>query len=142
MGWLVEDSAGNLYGSTGTGGPNHGGTVFKLSPQANGSYQETVLWAFGAAPDGFGPTCGLARDANGNLFGTTEYGGPLGIDGFGTVFELSPQASGGYHEAVLWSFGAANDGYYPRGGVIVDSNGNLFGTTLEGGSYTTQCHPP
>ncbi len=147
-GWLVQDTSGNLYGTALEGGAQGGGTVFELSPQAGGSYQEATLWGLGACGDGSGPTGGLAIDSSGNIFGATGAGGTVGGnascsgEGSGTVFELSPQQGGGYQESVLWSFGASDDGVSPFGGVIVDSNGNVYGTTTEGGTYANQCESP
>jgi uncharacterized repeat protein (TIGR03803 family) len=73
-------------------------------------------------------------DAAGNLYGTT-YGG--GVHGFGTVFELSPMAGGGWTETILHSFNNPGDGYTPVAGLVLDSAGNLYGTTVEGGRYNS-----
>jgi uncharacterized repeat protein (TIGR03803 family) len=121
---LVMDSAGNLYGTTEAGGANLDGTVFKLSPTGT----ETVLYSFGAVPDGSGPFAGLIMDGAGNLYGTTFAGGAASG---GTVFKLSPTGA----ESVLYSFkGGSTDGDGPRAGLLVDSAGNLYGTTEFGGS--------
>jgi len=121
---LVMDSAGNLYGTTEAGGANLDGTVFKLSPTGT----ETVLYSFGAVPDGSGPFAGLIMDGAGNLYGTTFAGGAASG---GTVFKLSPTGA----ESVLYSFnGGTTDGDGPRAGLIMDSAGNLYGTTSAGGS--------
>ncbi|HEV2177401.1 MAG TPA: choice-of-anchor tandem repeat GloVer-containing protein [Terriglobia bacterium] len=122
---LVEDSAGNLYGTTFNGGSNGQGTVFEVTPAG----VETVLYSFaGPTADGSGPAAGLARDTAGNLYGTTLNGG---VFGDGVVFKLT---SGGV-ETILHSFtGAPGDGSGPAAGVILDSAGNLFGTTNAGGA--------
>ena len=89
---------------------------------------ETVLHSFGAqSTDGYGPG-GLTLDSAGNLYGTTEFGGAYRS---GTVFKVTPDGT----EIVLYSFGATlTDGLNPFAGVILDSAGNLYGTTADGGS--------
>ena len=99
-GSLIEDAAGNLYGTTFDGGAGRlvsrgGGTVFELRPpkQAGGSWTETVLYSFCSAAnctDGEYPYAGLIQDAAGNLYGTTYQGGAndAAKGGDGTVFEL------------------------------------------------------
>lgn len=126
---LIVDSKGNFYGTTFFGGScsniNGCGTVFKVTPGG----KETVLWSFGNGKDGANPNGGLVFDANGNLFGTTSYGGAYGQ---GTVFELTSSGD----ETVLFSFGnEKKGGTAPNGGLVVDANGNLYGTTWIGGAY-------
>ena len=144
---LIEDASGNFYGTTSAGGVNSCdtpgcGTVFKLTPNGNGSYTESVLHSFDYT-DGTSPDAGLIEDASGNLYGTTSNGG-AGLSwrcqgcGSGTVFELSPSGSG-YTETVLYNFcsqggEACTDGVMPMAGVIQDASGNLYGTTWEGGN--------
>jgi len=131
-GALVFDSAGNLYGTTQSGGTGGFGTVFELTPNGNGSWTESILYSFGSAPDGNGPTGGLIFDAAGNLYGTTQYGGPYA---YGTVFELTPNSNGTWAEQILHNFrGFKTDGRYPRAGLVFDAAGNLYGTTFNGGS--------
>ena len=127
---LVQDVAGNLYGTTQQGGITGGlcansglngcGTVFKLDPSGN----ETVLYRFTGAADGEFPSAGLVRDAAGNLYGTTQYGGATssacGI-GCGTVFKLDPSGT----LTPLHSVGSS-------GGLVMDGAGNLYGSTTEG----------
>jgi uncharacterized repeat protein (TIGR03803 family) len=139
---LVRDSAGNLYGTTYSGGdltcsPGSGfgcGTVFKLSPTG----KERVLYSFTGA-DGALPQAGLIRDSAGNLYGTTVYGGDFscGVLGCGTVFKLD----GTGQESVLYSFGTegAFDGTAPYAGLFRDTAGNLYGTTLLGGAESSLC---
>jgi uncharacterized repeat protein (TIGR03803 family) len=92
----------------------------------------TVLYNFTGA-DGAAPNAGLVRDKAGNLYGTTIGGG---ADRWGAVFELTPKAGGGWTEKVLHSFNLnGKDGAYPTAGVVLDTAGNLYGTTLEGGSF-------
>lgn len=122
---LVMDGAGNLYGTTAFGGANDGGTVFEIT--AAGS--ESVLYSFGNSPgDGWSPQAPLMMDSAGNLYGTTAGGG---ADSGGTVFRISASGT----ESILYSFGgSAADGVDPRAGLIMDSGGNLYGTTAKGGA--------
>jgi uncharacterized repeat protein (TIGR03803 family) len=131
---LILDSAGNLYGTTVSGGRYNLGTVFELS--FNGStWSETVLWDFGnVTGDGSGPLRGVTIDPSGNLYGTTSAGG---ASGKGTVFELSPVGGGLWNETILLSFAGVSDGAAPRGGVLRDPAGNLFGTAQQGGTYNS-----
>jgi uncharacterized repeat protein (TIGR03803 family) len=135
---LIQDAPGNFYG-TAYGGTGCGGTgcgvVFKLDTTG----KETVLYNFclGGIPcaDGEGPTRGLIQDASGNFYGTTSIGGNTGCAngyGCGTVFKLDVNGK----ETVLHMFSrGADDGAYPGAGVIQDSEGNLYGTTFQGGAY-------
>lgn len=124
-GSLVSDSFGNLYGTTSFGGAADLGTVFKIDP--NG--KEIVLYSFAGSPDGRNPGAGLVMDVAGNLYGTTEFGGTSDL---GTIFQID--ASG--QQQVLHNFtGDSTDGSDPKAGLIVDSAGNLYGTTFSGGSY-------
>ena len=131
---LIRDAAANLYGTTSSGGASSNckqgcGTVFELV-YSSGSYTGKVLYSFTgqANGDGAGPGTGLVMDTAGNLYGTTSLGG---ASGFGTVFELV-DSSGSYTEKVLYSFSL--EGGWPPGGLIIDTAGNLYGTTLIGGS--------
>ncbi len=127
---LVFDAAGNLYGTTEYGGASGLGTVFKLRPNADGSWTESVLYSFIGNNDGYFPSAGLVFDAAGNLYGTTEYGGASGA---GTVFKLAPNADGSWTESLLHRF-HGSDGYFSYGGLIFDRAGNLYGTTAGGGA--------
>jgi uncharacterized repeat protein (TIGR03803 family) len=97
---------------------------------------EKVLHSFTGGNDGADPAATLAADSAGNFYGTTVSGGTgtQCTNGCGTVFELSPIAGGKWKETVLYSFTGGSDGKNPYGGVIVDSKGDLFGTTVAGGS--------
>jgi uncharacterized repeat protein (TIGR03803 family) len=123
-GRLVMDGAGNLYGTTFSGGASGNGTVFKLTQKG----AETVLYSFAGGADGANPVAGLARNKSGNLYGTTTAGG---TSGEGTVFEVT---TSGKHN-VLYSFGGGTDGTVPVAGVTLDATGNLYGATSTGGSY-------
>src|ERR1022692_937488 len=95
--------------------------------------QEKVLHSFNSdGTDGVSPDAGLIFDGVGNLYGTT-YGGPLPSGG--TVFELTPAAGGGWTEKVLHNFTNSTDGVNPVAGLIFDGAGNLYGTTVWGGTY-------
>ena len=124
QGDLVLDVAGNLYGTTESGGPNDAGTIFEIP---SGSMTITTLADFGPA-GGFNPIGGMTIDAAGNLYGTAAYGG-TGTFNDGTVFELP---KGSTTITTLASFNGTN-GANPRGDVTLDSSGNLYGTTYAGG---------
>lgn len=134
---LIFDAAGNLYGTTGGGGPSFGGVVFELSP-GNGTWSEKVLHGFNDK-DGETVYSGLIFDASGNLYGTTLDGGASGTAcggrGCGAVFQLRPGAKGRWTEKVLHSFKAnGKDGNNPYAGLIFGMDGNLYGTTSSGGT--------
>ncbi|HEY3778609.1 MAG TPA: choice-of-anchor tandem repeat GloVer-containing protein [Rhizomicrobium sp.] len=123
-GGVVMDAAGNLFGTTEGGGDSLGqGVVFELSP--NGSqWQYSNLENFDGT-DGWAPEGALIIDAGGNLFGTTVSGGPKQK---GNVFEFNGSIQN------LYSFCAERgcaDGENPLSGVVEDSAGNLYGTTVK-----------
>jgi uncharacterized repeat protein (TIGR03803 family) len=91
--------------------------------------QETVLYSFGGGADGAGSGSGVIADASGILYGTTVFGGPAGD---GDVFALTPGQTG-YTEKVLYTFAGGKDGARPLGGLVSDSKGNFYGTTISGG---------
>jgi len=135
---LTADAAGSLYGTTPDGGDLlqcNCGVVFQFIPPAEpgGQWTENTLYNFLGDPDGYIPNGGLVLDKAGNLYGTTQFGGQAGS---GTVFELSPpsQPGGSWTETVLFSFGGLS-GDMPMAGLIIDSTGNLFGTTSGGGTF-------
>jgi len=143
---LVFDSSGNLYGTTFDGGNCHYdcGVIFQLSPpkEHGGAWSETVLHAFGGpnSRDGGAPTSSLVIDKAGNLYGTAEFGGSVTCTNFpgpcGVVFQLSPPALPGdpWTETVIHSFQGIPDGAFPFGPLNFDQQGNLYGTTTEGGT--------
>lgn len=132
-GELFMDAAGNLYGTTSTGGSSSGGTAFELSPPAPGAasfaWSETTLYDFAA---GSAPMAGLVMDSSGNLYGTTS---SAGADGYGTVYELSPAAPGlAWTRTTLHRFTNGGDGGNSMGALTFDAKGNLYGTTTTGGA--------
>jgi hypothetical protein len=157
VGDLISDSTGALYGVTAGGGcaptavyPIGCGIVFKLTaPQSGNNWTETVLYRFaGGATDGATPIGPLARDAAGNIYGATEFGGTpetlcgtlpsaAGDGACGTVFMLANNG-GSYSRSILHFFTDGSDGSIPSGGIVLDKNANLFGTTLQGG-ITASC---
>ncbi len=147
LGSVIQSSDGNFYGTTSGGGANgcldisgnpgihNCGTVFKLTPAGN----ETILYSFGASPaDGYGPQGQLIQASDGNLYGTTAGGGGLpclGANGCGgTVFQLTLNGN----ESVLYRFisGPADEGS-PSPILLEGSDGNFYGTTVDGGPYNT-----
>lgn len=127
---LTLDKAGNLYGMTTNGGIYNGfGVVFEMK-LTNGNWKETVIHYFNGGGDGCCPFFNtLVFDQKGNLYGTTNDDGP----GYGTVFQLTPHSNGRWSEKILYNFGAGSDGFDPVGGVVFDSQGNLYGVTSGGG---------
>ena len=127
---LILDAAGNLYGTTWSGGPASGdypGVVFKIDTLGNFS----VLYTFTGFSDGGGSRSNLLLDSAGNLFGTTQYGGIGGCPffGCGVLFQLNSANQ----QTVLYSFSGGGDGAEPGTGLIRDAAGNLYGTTTYGG---------
>jgi uncharacterized repeat protein (TIGR03803 family) len=122
---LMQDRAGNLYGTTFEGGTgsSSNGTIFKVTATGN----DVVLYSFAGSPDGGSPFSVLIRDSIGNIYGTTRSGGAFG---FGSVFKLNKSGK----ESVLYSFTGGPDGATPFAGLILDPAGNLYGTTYAGGA--------
>ena len=162
-GGLISDQLGNLYGVTAYGGSGDCnllgivvgcGTVFEMSPpaQAGGAWTETVLYSFQGRSDGYLPTGDLTFDRQGKLFGATQFGGGDGscdapyYQACGTVFGLSPpkMKGGTWAEEVLYSFKGipqglqVGDGASPNGGLLLDNEGAIYGTTYHGGDNYLQ----
>jgi uncharacterized repeat protein (TIGR03803 family) len=135
---------GNFYGTTYIDGLWGYGTVFEVSPNGSGGWNETVLYSFTGKADGGNPNSSyVVFDSLGNLYGTTQIGGLnssacSAYAGYncGVVFELLPNGSGGWTEAVLHSFANDPDGANPINGLIMDAVGNLYGVTEYGGIDT------
>jgi uncharacterized repeat protein (TIGR03803 family) len=120
----VMDKQGNIYGTASRCGSSSDGILWKVSAK----HKETVLHNFTGTSDGANPIAGVIRDTHGNLYGICDSGG---ADDDGTIYELNSKGT----LTLLHSFaGGPTDGGTPWGGVIQDSKGNLYGTTLEGGS--------
>jgi uncharacterized repeat protein (TIGR03803 family) len=132
---LVFDGAGNLYGATGNGGAsNPYGTVFELSPTVGGAWTFAALYSPTGGTDGESTNGGLAIDSAGNLYGSSIFGGNPECN-CGTVFKLAPGA-GGWTVDLLHDFGGGfSDGFYPAGNLVVNSSGDLYGVTFQGGAY-------
>jgi len=135
VGPLIQGKDGALYGTTSNGGANGAGVVFKIT--LNGTYN--IIYSFGASvTDGIVPVGGLIQGGDGNFYGTTASGGanhcvniPQEGGNCGTVFKLTPTGV----ETVIYSFGvSASDGVEPTGSLVQGSDGNLYGTTLNGGA--------
>jgi hypothetical protein len=164
-GGVILDKAGNLYGTTAYGGAgnctllggNVGcGTVWKLTPpkQKGGKWTESVIYSFQGGKDGDFPNGDLTFDKAGNLYGATAFGGGKGTScnilfggRCGTVFELRPPTQQGdkWTEKVLHCFAGIEsgkehgDGANPNGGLVLDSRGAIYGTTVWGGFLGTHC---
>jgi uncharacterized repeat protein (TIGR03803 family) len=128
---VTMDKQGNFYGVTEAGGAYGKGTVFKIS--SDGS--ETILHSFGATrSDGTYPYGPVVLDKKGNVYGSTNEGGEyacgFGGAGCGTVFKIDTDGK----ESILHSFQGNTDGYFPYSGPSIDGQGNLYGTTVAGGS--------
>jgi uncharacterized repeat protein (TIGR03803 family) len=123
---LVQGRDDHFYGTTSAGGAYHKGTIFRISPA--GIY--TLLYSFGAASDGTHPKAGLLLGPDDNLYGTTCAGGDSNN---GTIFRATP----GGMVTVLYSFGPPPDGANPLAGLILASDGHLYGTTASGGIHNS-----
>jgi hypothetical protein len=139
-GHLILNANGKIYGAANYGDVNEFGGVYELSPPAIRYWTETSIYDFANFADGYGPNS-LVSDSRGNLFGSTFYGGAPGcVEGFGcgTLFELLPDGSGGWTKATIYTFTDQADGSRPVGQLTLDSQGNIYGTTLLGGAFSTQ----
>ncbi|MGB8889517.1 MAG: choice-of-anchor tandem repeat GloVer-containing protein [Candidatus Korobacteraceae bacterium] len=129
---LISDQSGNLYGATTCDGSGAGGTAFQLTP-SGGSWTFSLLHSFtwnGTCTYGPGPWYSLTMDQAGNLYGTTYEGGANGV---GTVFKLAP-SGGGWTYTDLYDFTPVSGGNSPYSNVVIDSQGNLYGTAAVGGT--------
>ena len=129
---LVQGTNGNLYGTTETGGPNNDGTIFQLTPTGTLTTAHTF-----EGTDGARPLAGLLLALDGSFYGTTSFGGDLSCSagnsfGCGTAFRMS--ASGALTMLHVFE-GIPNDGQMPVGVLLQATNGNIYGTTADGGAY-------
>ena len=120
-GRLTLGTDGKIYGTTFKGGTSNQGTVFKLSPNQDGTWTESVLHSFNGT-DGSQVNAGVIRDDNGNLYGAAAAGGA----GSGVVFKIDANGN----ETTLYSFAGGADGGFPYGDLVRDQHGNLYGTTF------------
>jgi uncharacterized repeat protein (TIGR03803 family) len=129
QGDLTFDQSGNLYGGTHQGGSTGSGVVYELTP-SGGGWTESVL--YNALNDGDGREAwgGVTFDTSGNIYGVFGSNGPYNV---GAVYQLTPLESG-WTESTVYGFPHSSDGNLPNGGLIMDSSGNLYGTTINAGS--------
>jgi uncharacterized repeat protein (TIGR03803 family) len=129
---VLFDKEGNLYGTASQGGSLGRGVIFELSP-SNGSWTETILHNFADDPtDGGNPAAGVVLHS-GELYGTTEHGGQFAL---GTIYRLR-RTKTGWKEQILHDFtNNGTDGFPPKGTVVFDKSGNLYGTTYGGGTMS------
>jgi uncharacterized repeat protein (TIGR03803 family) len=131
---LIGNPAGQLFGTTGSGGEAYCGcgTVFELTPGQNYS----LLYSFQGAADGSTPSAPLVMDPQGALYGTTEAGGTSNDSchyGCGTVFRLTG-AGNVWHKTILYKFQGYSDGADPTNGLLFEKGGTIYGTTRRGGT--------
>ena len=136
-GGVLLGKNGNIFGAAQFGNKQlcqiGCGSIFVLDAAGNMRF----LHQFTGGPDGANPVGPLAQDAQGNLYGVTQSGGDRSCPEFlefpgagcGVVFRISPNLK----FTVLHTFAGGADGAIPQGGLLIDANGNLFGTALQGG---------
>jgi len=132
QGDLAFDQFGNIYGTARGFGSNWLGVIYELTPSDGGWQKNTLYSAQGGSGDGAAPSGGVIFDRAGSLYGVYWCNGYYG-DGYGAVYELS-QSQSRWTERILHEFTGGIDGGKPYGGLVSDSNGNLYGTTTGGGS--------
>jgi uncharacterized repeat protein (TIGR03803 family) len=128
-GGVVLDSKGNLYGTTYDGGNDYNvGTVFMLTPSGTLTTLHTFCSVGAFCSDGYGLQAGVVLDKEGNLYGMTQGSGDCAF--CGVVFKLTQSRT----FTILYTFTGGTDGSYPTAGVVLDKEGNLYGTTIYGGA--------
>jgi uncharacterized repeat protein (TIGR03803 family) len=132
---VVSDRSGRFYGTTDQGGSSSRdettcGTVFRLTKQPGGRWKDTVLYDFPSPANGGNPTSGVIFDNAGSVYGTAGGGDSSCSGGCGVAYRLSPTADGKWQYTVLHKF-TGRDGFYSTGGMILDVNGNLYGTAYK-----------
>jgi len=126
---LIQDAAGNFYGATSRGGMYHAGTTFMLN-SSGGEWNYNVIYGFAGVYPDEGPLNPLLMDAQGNLYGTTYSGG---LYAAGSVFKLTPSEGGWVYTSLHDFTGTGSDAGYPQGSLVMDADGNLYGTASMGG---------
>ncbi len=134
---LAFDNAGNIVG-TSLSGATSDGSLFELPHNPDGTWGPVVTIRNFSGADGSNPVGDPVVDSANNIYGTTRDGGPL--YGLGVVYKFSPNGNGGWTGVLLHSFGGYPDGRNPQAGPILDSNGNLYGTTSAGGQGGVSLH--
>ena len=130
---LLIDSNGDLFGTAQGEGKYQNGTAFELTP-SNGGWNFNLLYSFSGLNVNDGPQTPLTQDAAGNLYGTNYGGGALG---YGNVFKLT-HSNGSWTYTSLHDF-SGSDGWGPESKVVIDAQGNLYGTTVNGGPENPAC---
>ena len=138
---VAFDQAGNIYGTTQSGGVvrcPQCGTVYELSRSQG--WRESLLYVFSDYSGGEAPLSGVTFDSTGSLYGTTSVGGSGNcIVGCGVIYSLV-SSGGSWTENLIYSFGGDNDGASPSAGITFDATGNLYGGTRSGGYHGGNCY--
>lgn len=130
QGDLAFDRHGVVFGTTVNGGLTGIGTVYSLASNGSGTWLQNVILNLLGSQEGAYPWGGVAFDQEGNMYGVLAHNGPAG---YGTIYKLTHSGLG-WIETNLHGFTYGNDGAIPQGGLTVDPAGNVFGTTIYGGS--------
>lgn len=146
---MITDSKGNLYGTSEFGGAHGVGAVFELSPPSTvgGRWTDQIIYSFSGGTDGAKVDSGVIMDSQGSLYGAASGGGSSArcVGGCGTVFRLDPPSrlGGSWRFKLLHVFsGLTSDGYTPLGRLVRDSVGNIYGTTVYGGTFSSYYRSP
>jgi uncharacterized repeat protein (TIGR03803 family) len=130
---LLLGPSGAMYGTTQAGGEGQNGTAFELTP-SNGGWNFTLLYSLSGPNTNAGSEAPLTQDAAGNLYGTTT---DAGAYGYGNVFKLT-YTNGSWIYSSLHDF-QRSDGWGPQSKVVIDAQGHLYGTTINGGPENPAC---
>jgi uncharacterized repeat protein (TIGR03803 family) len=129
-GGLAFDDKGNLYGTSYYAGVNNLGSVYRLVPQSDGTWKESVLYSFKGGTDGSGSISNVVF-SKGAIYGTTSAGG-ASCD-CGTIFSLTAGADGAWRESIVHRFHGPPDGAFAYNGMVGDGARSFYGTTVHGG---------
>jgi uncharacterized repeat protein (TIGR03803 family) len=129
---VTIDKSGNLYGTTFYGGANGKGVVYKLIHSKSGAWKQKIVYAFTGGDDGANPYSNVTIGKDGSLYGTTDQ---AGADSSGVLYKLT-HSSAGWTQTVLYTFTGGNDGGLPLAAITFDKQGNIYGTTVQGGTST------